>query len=62
MHMKSTKVARITQRELFSSLHLVVLGTSSPLYVWDVNLRSFVRAVTSDVSEFNGMSPRFAIT
>ncbi|KAG6378048.1 Spc98 family-domain-containing protein [Boletus reticuloceps] len=56
VHVKFTKVARITESELFGSLHLVVLGTSSPLYVWDVHSQSFVRATSSDASEFNWMS------
>ncbi|KAH0827747.1 Spc98 family-domain-containing protein [Lanmaoa asiatica] len=62
MHAKSAKVVRITESDLFSSLHLVVLGTSSPLYVWDVHSQSFVQAASSDASELlvdakhNGMS------
>ena len=65
MHAKSTKVVRIAECDLFSSLHLVVLGTSSSLYVWDVNSQLFVQAASSDASDslmYNGMSRRFVIT
>lgn len=59
MHVNYSKVARFPESDFFGSLYLVVLGTSSPLFVWDVRSQLFVRVVSSDASEFNGISPRF---
>lgn len=59
---KPTKVVRIAERDLFSSLHLVVLGTSSPLYVWNARSQSFVQADASDSLVLDGMSRRFVVT
>ena len=60
MHAKSTKGIRIAKSDLFSFLHLVVLGMSSPLCEWDAHSQSFVQVLdVSDSLVRNGMSRRF---
>ncbi|KAF8844752.1 hypothetical protein BDN67DRAFT_1052727 [Paxillus ammoniavirescens] len=41
-------VVRVTESELLNSLQLVVLGTSSPLHVWDMTSQSFVQVGSSE--------------
>ncbi|KAH7888788.1 Spc98 family-domain-containing protein [Phlebopus sp. FC_14] len=47
IHTQSTRVIRISERDLLDSLKLLVLGTSSRLHVWDATSQSFLIAGSS---------------
>ncbi|KAG6331460.1 hypothetical protein ID866_7629 [Astraeus odoratus] len=51
LHDRKSVIVHHTEDELMESLKLVVLGSSSPLYIWNVPSESFVHKRSADIEQ-----------